>query len=169
MITTEEIIQSEVRALTWKQPFASLMIYGKQETRVWDTKYRGLVLICAGKVMYKWPAVEAISGADNLARMMDLFKMGLHDGFSKLNHIQNDVLITGKAIAIGRLIGVKHMVDHYMPDDKKLIENITYVKWDDKLLIHEYEDVTPIRIIPWKGAQRWQILTPEQKLLIKPL
>lgn len=36
-----------IRALWWREPYASLMLQGKVETRTWNTNYRGLVLICA--------------------------------------------------------------------------------------------------------------------------
>jgi hypothetical protein len=47
-----EFLNQEIRALTWKEPYASLMLHGKIETRTWYTKYRGLVLICAGLKHY---------------------------------------------------------------------------------------------------------------------
>lgn len=56
----------ELRALSWKEPFASLMLLGKIETRVWDTKYRGLVLICASKQIYTADEIRHISGDEQL-------------------------------------------------------------------------------------------------------
>jgi hypothetical protein len=40
-----------MKALSIKQPYASLIAEGKKtiETRKWQTKYRGDILICAGK------------------------------------------------------------------------------------------------------------------------
>lgn len=41
----KSFFEGEIRALWWKEPFGTLMTYGKVETRVWDTKYRGWVLL----------------------------------------------------------------------------------------------------------------------------
>ena len=48
-----------IKALSWKQPYASLMLKGKIETRSWPTNYRGLVLICASKAPY---SIKEIKG-----------------------------------------------------------------------------------------------------------
>ena len=44
-MTKERMIQeiasgAPIRSLVWKEPFASLMLQGKIETRTWSTKYR---------------------------------------------------------------------------------------------------------------------------------
>lgn len=46
MITQDDLIKSPLRALSWKEPYATLMLHGKVETRTWPTDYRGLVLNC---------------------------------------------------------------------------------------------------------------------------
>lgn len=44
-----------MKALSIKQPFASLILEGKKaiETRTWKTDYRGPLLICAGKTLHQ--------------------------------------------------------------------------------------------------------------------
>lgn len=49
---TEKYPGADIRALSTKQPYASLMLHGKVETRTWDSKYLGWVLICASKQAY---------------------------------------------------------------------------------------------------------------------
>lgn len=48
--TLEPMVQT-LKALTIKQPFASLVVWGEKtlEIRTWKTNYRGRLLICAGK------------------------------------------------------------------------------------------------------------------------
>ena len=43
-----------MKALSIRQPWASLIASGKKtvETRTWETKYRGPILICAGKTWF---------------------------------------------------------------------------------------------------------------------
>jgi hypothetical protein len=163
MITIEEIQNSEVRSLTWKQPFGSLMIHAdKQETRVWDTKYRGLTLILAGLLPYPLYELDQLCGPHNVNEMFAVF---------------NDINISciggnwelprGVAIGIGRLVAVIPATD--FNGLRKNFEDQTYVLWKDKLFMHVYHDVTPIEHIKWKGHQGWRVLTNEQKYLIKPL
>lgn len=150
MITYDEIRHSEVRALWWKQPFASLMLYGKQETRSWNTDYRGLVLVCASKKPYAGEEMVKICGYEQYKRIHATLPV------SKL--------LQGHAIAIGRLKGVKRMGDY--PFIKPEIEAKTFVQWNADLFIHEYEDVREIRPFPFPGAQGWRTLNYDQKTLI---
>jgi hypothetical protein len=46
-------IDQKLMALSWKQPYAELMLHGKIETRTWQTKYRGWVMVCASKQPYE--------------------------------------------------------------------------------------------------------------------
>ena len=71
---TDLIGDSPLRALTWKEPYASLMLQDKIETREWYTKYRGWVLMCCGKEPYprediirmSWEQIERINAAFGL-------------------------------------------------------------------------------------------------------
>jgi hypothetical protein len=153
-------IPGEIMALSWKQPFAQLMLHGKIETRTWSTNYRGLVLICASKDPYRLNEVSKIAGDQlyNIERtLITNFKF----------------LPIGKAIAVGRLIDCRKMI----PED----EEKCYVKfrpeWEEKKLnkqtgqikvtkrnlwCHIYSDVKPIEQFEWNGVQGWKALTQEQ-------
>lgn len=146
-ITPEEIQSNEIRALSWKQPFAELMLHGKIETRVWDTKYRGLVLICSSKVGFYTDELRRISGVNQMIRMLDI-------------PIAESALdVFGKAIAIGRLVDSRPMLD---TDQDKC-----FVKYNSNLFCHVYENVIPIVPFDWKGSQGWKKLTLDEKLKIQ--
>lgn len=144
----KEILENEVvRALSWKQPYANLMLppNNKIETRTWNTKYRGLVLICASKVPYHQEVFYGISGKDQYARIWKT--------------LDPDDLPLGEAIAVGRLVDSRPM--------KKEDEDKCFVEYHPDLFCHVYEDVTPISPIPWKGSQGWRTLTEDQIKQIK--
>lgn len=152
-ITKEQIMLNPVRLITLNEPFASLMAFhNKQETRNRDTKVRGLVCIHAAKQAYKLRQILNISGNEQFKRIME--------------RVADARICRGKIIAIGYLTGTKCMGDH--PNDKELIEKKCFVQYDPKLWIWEFEDVTPIHPISFRGSQGWTILTPEQKGLIHP-
>lgn len=153
-ITKEQIQSSTVRMLTLNEPFATLMAYhGKQETRNRDTKVRGLVAIHSAQKWYTDNVVHAISGKEQYFRMMgmDLSKQAK----------------TGHIVAIGYLTATKKMGDH--PNFAKEIEDKCFVKYNPDLWIWEFEDMTPIEPIPFKGKQGWKILSDTEKLLINPI
>ena len=154
---TEKYQNETVRALSWKQPFASLMLHGKIETRVWDSKYRGWVLICASKQPYSLKQIQQISGIGQLHRIMESLPLGM----------MNQRF--GVAIAVGKLAYSQTMlsaVDEYIGPDKSLviksIENDCFVKYHPELWMHTYEDVQPIVPFDWKGKQGWCTLNDEQ-------
>lgn len=124
-----------MRALTWKQPYAGLMLEGKIETRTWATKYRGWVLICAGKQPYSNYDLFKIAGPEQLERI------------SKFLNTSRAGYVKGKAIAIGKLVDCREMT----PQD----EDACYVKFRPGLYCHVYEDVTPISQFNWYGKQGW--------------
>lgn len=145
----------ELRALSWKEPFASLMLHGKIETRTWATKYRGLVLICASKDPYTPKILLGISGKQ-VHRITDLLTFP-------------DVAPTlGHAIAVGELVDCRPMV--------KADEDVCFVQyrepWQERrvrkdgsvhivkkrLWCHIYENVREIEPIEWSGVQGWKIL-----------
>lgn len=141
MITDIEIKYEPVRALSWKQPYASMMLQGKQETRVWPTKYTGLVLICASMQPYTVPQICSISGA--------------HHGRKVLGLVDLKTAPRGHAIAVGRLVGSRPMV----PSD----QDSTFVSYYQDLFVHIYSDVRAIKPFRWVGKQGWCTLTAEQK------
>lgn len=132
----------EVRALSWKQPYASLMLLGKIETRTWDTKYRGLVLICASKAPYSESQVLEIS---------DWQGVRITEALNGADYYRSYPL--GKAIAVGRLVDCRPM--------KREDEEKCYVKYRPDLFCHIYEDVRPIEPFEWKGSQGWKKLNQE--------
>ncbi len=121
-------------ALSWKQPFASLMLHGKIETRTWKTNYRGLVLICSSKKPYSYKIIKDISGEAQYQRIMD--------------KTLDEELFLGSAIAVGNLVDCRPM----QPDD----EEKTFVAYRDGLYCHIYENVKPIKPFIWKGTQGWK-------------
>jgi hypothetical protein len=151
MTFTEKYGNVELRSLNWKQPFASLMLHGKIETRIWDTKYRGWVLICASKAPYNNFQILGISGNKQFGRIEETF---------------NSVGPLAQAIAIGRLVDSRMMV--------KADEDRCFVEYQDpwqhtskktgkktwkRLWCHVYEDVQPIDPISWVGSQGWSTMS----------
>ncbi len=133
----------EMKALSWKQPFATLMLHGKIETRTWNTSYRGLVLICASKIPYSVDQNVVISGYHQMTRITNLF---LEHDLAKSDFL-------GYAIAVGELVDCRPMV----PED----EDDCFVRWDMGLYCHIYKNVRAIDPIPFKGRQGWTKLTPD--------
>ncbi len=58
-----------MKAISLKEPWASLVMNGKKtiETRVWQTKYRGKLLICASAI----PKSEVSGNAIAVANLVD--------------------------------------------------------------------------------------------------
>lgn len=152
----------ELRSLSWKEPFASLMLHGKVETRTWSTKYRGLVLICASKVSYTFTQAIEICGDEQMSRMLMVLEE--EKDF-------DPTFIFGHAIAVGELVDCRPM--------EKTDEDKCFVQYSAPWLVarkgkglypdaipkqlwcHVYENVRAIKPIPWKGTQGWKILDPK--------
>ena len=134
-----------MRALSWKQPFAELMLHGKVETRTWPTNYRGWVLICASKAGYNEKQVASICGRNQFLRAYKL--------------TGNDQLDFGTAIGIGRLVSCRKMTI--------MDESSTFVKYQPGLYCHVYTDVQMLpKTINWRGSQGWRTLSFEMKIAI---
>jgi hypothetical protein len=139
----------ELKALTWKQPYASLMLNGKVETRTWYTKYRGWVLICAGLSEYRHWDIVKISGVDQAERIME---------WSQGNEKQiQDV--KGIAFAIGMLVDCRRM----LPED----EDKSYVCYNQDLFCHFYEHVSQIKPLSWKGSLGFSEVSEKIKNLVQ--
>lgn len=154
MTFTEKYGNIELRALSWKQPFASLMLNGKIETRVWNSKYRGWVLICASKEPYSDAGILHISGNKQYGRI----------------HTICPKEPKGEAIAIGKLIDSRFMTIN--DEDKCFVEyhdpwlhtsKKTGKKSWKRLWCHVYEDVQPIIPFEPKGSQGWSIISDDLK------
>lgn len=135
----------KIRALSWKQPFAQLMLHGKIETRTWNTNYRGLVLICASKKGNSEKDVIEISGGLDQYKRINL---KLYPAFASYSEKLKQRF--GKAIAIGRLVDCRPM--------KKEDEDKCFVEYQPDLYCHIYEDVKAIKPFEWKGTQGWKTL-----------
>lgn len=137
----------ELKALSYKQPYASLMLNGKRyETRTWPTHYRGWVLICASAIPYSNAVVKDISGLTLFIRILTKLGQNLY------------VLPRGKAIAIGRISDCKQF-------DKQHEQDAFVEYWPGEVrYVHEYADVIPLpEPIPWRGAQGWRFVSDEIK------
>lgn len=137
-----------IKALSWRQPFANLMLQGKIETRTWSTKIRGQVLICSSLKPYSADEVVNISGDKQYSRICE--EVGLITASD-----------CGVAIAVGELIDCRPM----RPED----ENRTFVEYKSGLFCHIYANVRPIKPFPWKGCQGWKTLDEDTKKLIQYL
>lgn len=123
------------------------MLHGKIETRTWDTKYRGLVLICASAKHYDREVFYSIAGREQYYRIC-----------SKLDV---DDLINGHAIAVGELVDSYRM--------QKWHEEKCFVEYSPKLFCHEYKNVRAIEPFIWKGTQGWRTINEQEKQKIKYL
>jgi hypothetical protein len=135
-----------IRALWWKQPFASLMLHGKIETRTYPTKVRGKVLICATLKAFTYDEVLKIAGCD----MEEL----IHETLKDEEDIPN-----GVAIGIGDLIDCRKM----LPEDR----NKCFVGWHPSRWCWVFDNVQPIEPFQIKGKQGWGVLDDETKTKIK--
>lgn len=159
-----------IKALSWKEPYATLMLHRKIETRVWDTAYRGWVLICTSKQPYTFEAVNnKISGSHQTNRIF-VETLGL-DNFAD-NKMYDYSL--GNAIAIGCLTDTWEMrpededscfVEYKVPwaetvTSKKTGKTREVIK---RLYCHKYEDVYAIKPFAWAGKLGFTPLTAEQK------
>jgi hypothetical protein len=127
-----------MKALTWKEPYASLMLCGKIETRTWKTNVRGTILICASQKPYKHNDIARISGPYQMDRMAEAFKK---------HNIKNICDNYGYAIAIGDLVDCRPM----KPTD----EDDCFVIYRPGLWCHIYKNVQPITPFIFKGKQGW--------------
>lgn len=138
---------TKVLALSWKQPFGSLMLYGKWETRQWQTNYRGLVLICTTKESYGIDELELIAGEYQMDRIIATLK--------------NDTTkhLDGFAIGLGKITDCRFMLE--------ADEDRCFMAYRPDRYVHVYDEVVPIEPFPWKGSQGWSEVPEEVKQKIK--
>ena len=142
MVTHEQIRREGIKSLSFKQPYAAMMLFGKMETRTWNTSYRGPVLICASKKSYNLQQVLEISWEFNY----DTIRLN-YDIYPEIfNH-------EGKAFAVGRLVNVRKM--------KESDETKAFVKFNPDLYVHIYEDVHLIKPFEWKGSLGYHDVSQE--------
>lgn len=131
----------ELRALTLKEPFASLMLHGKIETRKRPTKVRGWVMICAGLSEYSQSQLFDISGPDQLFRINE-----------SMFHAPQ---VEGQATTIAHLSDCRPMT----PED----EDACFVKYREGLYCWIFTEVKAISPLPWSGKQGWSFVSQEFK------
>ena len=141
-------------ALSWKQPYAELMMYGKIETRTWKTNFRGWVMICASKKEYDFKSVISISGFDQANRVTQYSKGYIGSAESWVWGFPN-----GMAVGIARLVDCRPM----RPQD----EEKCFVQFRSDLYCHVYDDVSRIEPFPWTGSQGWKEVPESIKRHIK--
>lgn len=153
-------ITEPIKALSWKQPWASLMLppHNKIETRTWPTRYRGLVLICASKKGYPWDATARIAGPENWERILDMLDENQLSFRTNRGYFDGT---QGHAIAVGNLVDCRPMT----PAD----EQKCFVQYWQGLWCHIYADVTPIEPFPFKGSLGFRNLSQEDINLIRPI
>lgn len=100
----------------------------------------------ASKQPYYTDQLERISGITQILRMGDVLDP------EPLN-------IEGYAFAIGRLVDCQPM--------RQEDEDICFVRFQEGLWRHIYEDVQRIAIFPWKGSQGWREVPQDIKSIIK--
>lgn len=143
LIPKDDLTNQYIRALNWREPFASLMLRGKIETRTWATDYRGLVLICASQKPYSEGDIIGLSG-----EVLTQYILGY--GLKEQ---------PGMAIGLGELIHCRRM----QPQDQQQC----YVKYSADQYCHVYANVRPIEPFPWKGRLGWQKVPLEVRNKIK--
>jgi len=137
--------ETKLRALTWREPFATLMLCGKIETRSWQTKVRGRVLICAAQKGYTANETMNICGGHQMDR-------GYDQVFNNMKYVQYGGNF-GHAIGIGELVDCRPM--------EKSDEDACFVMYREGLWCHIYKNVRAIKPIPWKGKQGWMKVPAE--------
>jgi hypothetical protein len=144
-----------MKALVWNNPYGSLMLNGKKETRTRETKVRGEVLICTAKKSYPKSTVWNISGAEQVLRMIRMYDI-THDGVRWRSTVEETVSLNGYAIGVGTLVASYPMCREQ--------ENDCFVEYRRGLYVWEFENVRRIQPFPWKfGKQGWREV-PESEL-----
>lgn len=132
-----------IRMLWWRQPFASLMLHGKIETRNRPTQVRGKVLICATIKPYSLIELGELMGANTIQNMQDEDP----EWISKLPN--------GLAIGVGELVHCRRM--------KSSDEDKCFIRYRDNLWCWVFENVQPIKPFKVTGKQGWAIADEEIK------
>lgn len=130
------------RMLGWKSPYGTAMLHGKVETRMWDTAYRGKVLIYHTLDPFTTDDLIEIAGDVQYARLMKVVK--------------NDptLELRGTAFAIGTLVHTRPM--------RLVDEDRCFVKFNpnEKRFCHFYSNVHLIEPFKIKGTQSFPNLYP---------
>lgn len=150
-----------IRSLSWNQPFGTLMLHGKIETRKRPTRVRGKVLICTCKSGYDIDKVLRIAGE------------------AQLNHIYNIAKKDETFSLNGYAIGIGDLTDCY-PMQKKH-EDLCFIEYQASefadtmfpkpaLYCWIFSNVQRIEPFRWNfGKQGWGFVPESEKQKIKIL
>ena len=144
MVTQSEIQEREIRSLSIKQPFASLMFVGKVETRSFSTNYRGLVMIAASQQSFKHDHLCGMMGADAVRNLRGL------------------PMPNGLAIGIGRLVDCRPLQEgdpHFIQWHRVWASHYAWI----------FDDVTPIVQFGFKGQLGMPRITRATRDMIRVL
>jgi hypothetical protein len=142
-------LSKEIRLLTLRQPFASLLFAGKTiETRSRETTYRGPVLISASKKPYTWQEVQNICSRDQFEGILEWTK----------NEGRGHEKYCGHAIGLVNLINCRDME----PGD----EQAAMVEYNYELFSWDLLDPKLIIPFPIKGTILFTSIPYEIKKLI---
>ena len=142
-----DFTKKTIKALSWKEPYGTLMLYGKIETRTWQTNYRGLILMCGSKIGYGLGTVQNISGKE--------YYNAINKFMLQIRAMNRTRSFLGEAFAIGKLVDCRPM----KPEDQEK----AFVKYYPDLYSWIFEDVKAIQPFPWKGSLGMRFLTQEEK------
>jgi hypothetical protein len=151
----------DLRCLAWKQPFGTLMRYGKVETRNRPTLVRGQVLIYTSKKGYDDWEFKAIAGTRQYMRARSAF-------IGDTTRYQH-----GYAIAVGTLLNSYPMLKKH--------EDETFVEFQGEGRLHcwkftDVKKIEPFKFDIWSpekkkrisaGSQGWGFVPEELKSKIK--
>jgi hypothetical protein len=132
--------KEEIRMLSFWQPFAGAMLYGKVETRKWSTQYRGLILICSTLTPFEKQPLE-VRQTIELSERNESELLLAKTVEKQIGHNVFD--LNGYAIAIGRIVSCRRV---------RITDN-TFFKHPPDLYAHIYQDVKRIIPFPIKGYQ----------------
>jgi hypothetical protein len=131
----------QIRMLAWKPPYGTAMLYGKVETRSWDTAFRGEVLIYNSLEGFTTDKLIDLAGSQ-------------YDHLMQTVKDDPTVEMFGMAFAIGELVYTRQM--------KQEDEDRTFVQYkpDEIKYCHFYNNVKRIQPFPIKGNITFPSLLP---------
>lgn len=130
-IVSDVLIKQPIRAMTFQEPFGSMILNGRIEVRKQKTDYRGLILICTGFTELNAVQLKILAGPFNAMRIRTIMtKNQMHSQ-------------PGKAIAVAELVDCYQMT----VDD----ELSCFVPYHDRRWCYKFKNVRPILSRNWRG------------------
>mgnify|MGYP003584899692 CR=1 FL=1 len=119
-----------MKAISVRMPFPALIMAGIKdlESRTWDTKFRGDLLICAGKTPHK-----LFREYDHTTNMLSLDN---HYAESHYQVAEEFMLLGGKACCVVNVVNVRFM---YLSDMERAC-----CDWEPDVYVWELKDIRPI-------------------------